>query len=116
MTGETMTTSAETMTLTEFLLARIAEDAAEASFWYRVWDRVREEEESLVNRVLAECEAKRQIVEEWPDNDGCDLAGSAYGDHAMLEAAGEKAMHARVLRHLAAIYADHHDYREEWKP
>jgi hypothetical protein len=66
--------------------------------------------------VLAECEAKRQIVEEWPDNDGCDLAGSAYGDHAMLEAAGEKAMHARVLRHLAAIYADHHDYREEWKP
>ena len=66
-------------------------------------------------RVLAECEAKRRIVAEWPDNDGADLASAAHGDHAMLEAGGEKNMHRRILLHLAAVYADHSDCRDEWK-
>lgn len=159
-----MTTS--TLTLTEFLLARIAEDeeaaraCAEAfpSPWEvadRGW-RVRiyaaanvpdvgdhaepgderapcvievepERHHDLLNqggwlsdrvehiarhdpaRVLAECEAKRRIVErcsaprpgdEW---DGLDWDGD-------LRAVAES-----VLVALAAVYADHPDYRDEWR-
>lgn len=46
-------------------------------------------------RVLAECEAKRRIVE-WASD-------------------GEGEFHwSTVLAPLAAVYADHPDYREEW--
>lgn len=46
-------------------------------------------------RVLAECEAKRRIVrctEEQP------------------------AVMAEVIAHMAEAYADHEDYREDWRP
>jgi hypothetical protein len=46
-------------------------------------------------RVLAECRAKRQLVE-------------AVG--------ADDATRDLVLRSLAVIYADHPDYREEWRP
>jgi hypothetical protein len=52
-------------------------------------------------RVLAECEAKRRIVEAvdawWWD----DWAKRTYD---------------AVLRHLAEVYGDHPDYRDEWRP
>jgi hypothetical protein len=96
------------MTLTEFLLARIAEDEESARFamsrndggaldyagqWFGAvghaerWEPV---------RVLAECEAKRRIVER------CRASNGYWG--------------AEVERMLALPYADHPDYREEWKP
>ena len=52
-------------------------------------------------RVLAECEAKRRIVELFPDaaQDGDGWNDAGYS----------------VLRDLAAVYADHPDYREEWR-
>jgi hypothetical protein len=89
-----------TPTLPGFLLARIAEDEARA----RALDAAYEADEvrppgRLVNlfalvvpaRVLAECEAKRRIVEQ--------VNGMEY-----------------VLRLLALPYADHEDYRPEWRP
>ena len=137
------------MTLTEFLLARIAEDEAAAKAatpgpWTFEWDdhshviiaaephpasvRVTETGYDLSSRwvaetsyddqssttynsvadghhiarhnparVLRECEAKRRIVDDvqcgWFDT---DLAGAC--------------------KHLAAVYSDHPDYDEEWKP
>lgn len=81
------------MTLTDFLLARIAEDedaidlaVEENRYWpYR-----------LPSSARAECEAKRRIV------------GSCVEESPMEG--------AHILRLLALPYADHPDYREEWKP
>jgi hypothetical protein len=53
-------------------------------------------------RVLAECEAKRRVVEiasPAQDEDGATIPGSGLSD---------------ILGALAAVYADHPDYREEW--
>lgn len=104
------------MTITEFLEARIAEDEADAASW-----RLAELEPHAVpghpgayllppeateaptlgawgrDRVLAEAAAKRAIINEY----------TPYGS-------GYDAWSA-VMQHLAAIYADHPDYREEWK-
>ena len=101
------------MTLTEFLLARIAEDEAVAwdagerrglpyeSPLYVVDDNYRHDQVGIYpERVLAECEAKRRIVE--------------------LNATkpGRKTTFRRLLtlQTLALPYADHPDYRQEWKP
>ncbi len=92
------------MTLEEFLLDRIAEDEAEialgpdfatldTSGWMghaAEWGR---------ERALAECEAKRRIVDE---------SGSGRG--SWPDAIW------RCLQFLALPYADHPDYREEWRP
>jgi hypothetical protein len=104
------------MTLTEFLLARIAEDEVVANqavgYESRVyWDSAARDlhlrAQSLAHymrhdpaRVLAECEAKRRIVTEISEavewDDSC-------GDGISTTSAAAR----RALRHLAAIYADH---------
>jgi hypothetical protein len=60
-------------------------------------------------RVLAEVAAKRAVVDmghalldTQPNDPAAALMMTQAGDH--------------VLRHLAAIYADHPDYRQEWRP
>jgi hypothetical protein len=85
-----------TMTLTDFLLARIAEDEACADGLE--WDDGNPVHQTA--RVLAECEAKRRIVEACADV-------LAYDAEALPQ---------DVLRLLALPYADHPDYRQEWKP
>jgi len=117
------------MTRTEFLLARIAEDeetarAADGTRWLHE-DKVvsfeafgpdgdwvdassplsvntRDNGWHIVNwspaRVLAECEAKRRIV----DNPPAD-----WDAHVQWE---------ETVDILAAVYADHPDYRQEWRP
>ena len=88
---ETQLTSGDNpgVTLTEFLLQRIAEDAEAARQFYE--------------RILAELAAKREVAElvKVADSDG--LGAEAWA--VALEAA-----HA-----LAAVYADHPDYDPEWK-
>jgi hypothetical protein len=95
-----------TMQIPEFLLARIAEDEAEARRWiarrkpwagesFDVFHAGTEE------RVLAECEVKRRLVEQIS---------------RVREWVGSYAVRDFVLQTLATIYADHPDYREEWKP
>jgi hypothetical protein len=102
--------------LAEFLLARIAEDHSAAFF--------AQQDEQLMGsladqavargdhrgthahrwspaRVLAECEAKRRIVEvDWRADDS--------GEATLVQ--------QDVLRLLALPYADHPDYRPEWRP
>ena len=103
----------ETATLTEFLLARIAEDEAAAK--RDIEEGVKETQGSSVVwaegyvspvRALAECAAKRRILDTWQDPD------------AVPE--GERETYFKALgidqcvRLLAQVYSDHPDYREEW--
>jgi hypothetical protein len=109
------------MTLTEFLLARIAEDEATAREaqtlasiytdpqWHWLvahndgsrWQQTSHDPA----RVLAECEAKRRIVE---------LVGRPSSDDEWFM--GRADALDEVLSYLALPYADHPDYREEWRP
>lgn len=121
-----------TLTLAEFLLARVAEDEAKARQAAQVvadWAQWRKEDGreatpgeltlSVVDftdqyiidydpaRVLAECEAKRRIVSQFDDVDYY-LPGDVE--------AGYESAHAVTLRLLALPYADHPDYRDEFRP
>lgn len=97
------------MTLTEFLLARIAEDeaiAAKANKGGDVEDTPIFECGSQGRhvgmapvRVLAECEAKRRIVER------CSAVDSAMPSTHLAHG---------ILAELALPYADHPDYDESW--
>ncbi len=94
--------------LIQFLLARIAEDEGDAAieavlrsddpYWASgeasVWER-----RMTPARVLVECEAKRGIV--------ADVA-SGYGPGSDVV--------PMPLALLALPYADHPDYRDEWRP
>jgi hypothetical protein len=136
-----MPNDTETLTLTEFLLARIAEDEQVARLaWPERWEQdgdrnavqtaetglrggyeglhmgvanmamtvgsYRSEARNAAHvarhdpaRVLAECEAKRRIVEREVN-------------------AANQTTYRRLftLQDRAAVYADHPDYREEWRP
>lgn len=97
--------------LTAFLLARIAEDETvaregaacddddHAGIWSGDigWDDLPVMTIHSA-RVLAECDAKRRIVNLDEMDGGADDG------------------HVHALRCLATIYADHPDYREEWRP
>lgn len=113
------------MTITEFLLARIAEDsrlASEAKWamqgaWFPSAD---DAVDALVqacspDRVLAECAAKRAIIAEHE----CLEAGEGftpdwYSRDACL-ACETKSWPCRTVSALLAVYADHPDYQTEWK-
>lgn len=92
------------MNLVEFLLARIEEDETEArvvSPTIRGYVSYADGRDARrVARVLAECDAKRRII------DWHDLAERQYGPRT---AAG-------ILEILALPYAEHPDYRDEWRP
>jgi hypothetical protein len=90
-----MTTS--TLTVTEFVLARIEEDedkvrGIKAPFWFQngPLDPA---------RVRAQCAAMRKIVEESVALDG-EYAGIGL---------------SAAVRALASIWSDHLDWREEWR-
>ena len=105
------------MTLTEFLLARIAEDKARADDAWKavdngaiVWDRIHPDVRAAMwapARVLAECEAKRRIVNRWADS---------FGQWNATQADAARAQKDSTLRLLALPYADHPDYDEKWRP
>lgn len=101
-----------TRTLTDFLLARIAEDEALAHISAK---RATVHSEGVeagedggrwadwlnipTARVLAECEAKRRQI--------AHLIRFMEGDYAPWN--------EEQLQIMAAVYADHHDYRDEWR-
>lgn len=124
------------MTITEFLLARIAEDeevarsAIDSSGWgsspdgrWRLvevpyegeWPRNPDAEHVMwagsewtihasrhsPARILRECAAKREIIER---HSHCDDV--SYGDASTCP----------EVSTLAAVYAGHPDYQEEWRP
>lgn len=115
-------------TLTDFLLARIAEDEAAfeiavatevasarrdgipdmtaqevRDYWLRpagdTGDRVADSRTEWP-RLLAECEAKRRIIGLKAQPSDIYTAGGFTTDE--------------ILRALAAVYADHPDYQAEW--
>lgn len=136
------------MTLTDFLLARIHDDECLARMafadhngngpeWDEAWSGAvdtRGEDLLLTNdsgvsrhivnfdpaRVLAECEAKRQIVaiHHWivNPNDNCSECGG-YDLVAGLGAQGYRRRYpCETLRLLALPYSDHPDYLPGWVP
>ena len=111
------------MSITEFLLERIAQDEAAArdnlagdDRWPTSWSK------AAAARVLAECEAKRRIVKR---------AERLAAEHYAVSAAerywnpqlqdwrymSESQMRALiwVMHDLAAVYAEHEDFQEEWR-
>lgn len=100
-------------TLTDFLLARIAEDEAAArTATLNHWTIPPEAEvnraflaHQLPPRALAECEAKRRIVK----------IADRLSRHMDMGSATDEDGDA-ILAALALPYADHLDYRAEWKP
>jgi len=105
------------VTLTEFLLARIAED--EAAAVAEIPTGPRRNGKTFWRRVLAECEAKRRIVEDADTYVG-EFENEDWRTNDTFTA-GRVAGRARswrddTLRLLALPYADHSDYEEGWRP
>jgi len=106
------------MTLLEFLLARITEDEENAPTpsWTDSDGRCMDCGGPGEARVLAECEAKRRIIEAWQREDDDDSV-------AANEVAAEKRVSRQVtlwavLKELAKPYAGHPDYAPDkwWRP
>ena len=120
------------MSIREFLLERIAEDEAtlerNGPFPHSTHGRdlvgtYRADCPDCIGvpsreRVLAECEAKRAVIEEhWPGEghyrDYCETCAEWW--HAEV---GEGPPGVRfpcpTLRAVAAVYKDHPDYQQEW--
>ena len=109
------------MTITEFLLARIAEDEALASKLAR-FDKGHYSPGTQIYtgsawvhsplttaRVLAECATKRAII-------GLAAKVEDAEDAMAREWATAEVLAPAILHALAAVYADHPDYRQEWQP
>jgi len=99
------------MTITEFLEARIAEDEYEANVCLAQYRRGEGGSSRRWKRQLAECAAKRAIIEqhkryarEAAENVGIAFVGARSGQEVTADS----------LKSLAAIYADHQDYQQEW--
>lgn len=94
-------------TLVEFLLARIAEDEEWARYEAEGWGG----RPSDGSRILAECDAKRRIVERLGSYLSSDSNAEPEGAWELLDD------HAwATLYDLALPYSSHPDYREEWRP
>lgn len=111
-------------TLPEFLLARIAEDEAIAevaeeesagSWEFDLDAKGRAGFEHITRhdpaRVLAECRAKRRIVQEYTDLLKWDADES--DDHGIH---GQRIGLEFAVKMLALPDADHPDYDESWRP
>ena len=106
------TKGAEVSDLTQFLLARIAEDYADAMSGWRWKALPAGEYERLQARVLRECEAKRRIVADHPDYGGYGESCATCADSAE----DLRPWPCATMLALASVYAEHADYREEWCP
>jgi hypothetical protein len=121
-----------TADLVQFLRARLHQDATEAGkladdddYEMEPWQVRRDETGAWDNyaylriakaRVLAEVDAKRQTVALHSDPTGhsCSITDDTGYALNYSDVAGDDA--CTTLRLLALPYADHPDYREEWKP
>ncbi|MCR6706564.1 MAG: DUF6221 family protein [Cellulomonas sp.] len=124
--------------LTEFLLARIAEDEAVARRALALYGEREFTVEwgwsvhirhasgghgtSFVDgapdpaRVLAECEAKRRIVALADDATGLDMQVDGEFLVGSRDEAADPYIGDLILRALALPYADHPDYDVAWRP
>jgi Family of unknown function (DUF6221) len=108
--------------LAEFLLARIADDAAllrpfnlralvppDTRRGYALIRNVKHQDIVAVDpwRLSAECKAKADIVRAYQETERLAGLQPAVHESALLAL-------TTALRCLAAIYSDHRDYRGEW--
>lgn len=105
--------------LTDFLTERLDDDEAWAKAGLDAeWPEFNEPGTPGHHaRVLADVAAKRRIVEEYLA--ARDHASRAHYAGELGEAETARLMYAgmeRALRHHAAVYVDHPDYRPEWRP
>ena len=119
---------ADPMTLDEFLLARITEEDADVRVEVEVHREAGFTDEQIDGhgyvgdwgpaRVLAECDARRQLIHEWQTfgNVAQVTPRDERGLHVQLSAVGITQGLERALRHMALPYADHPDYQPDWKP
>lgn len=120
-------TEAQTLTLADFLLARISDDEQTAraaatdawagSWWHdhmdeRAYNAIQADAIARATRALDECVAKRRIVTElhWTEN------GTLNPDHAGDCFTCQDTAPCLTLRLLALPYSDHQDFRQEWRP
>jgi hypothetical protein len=108
------------MDISEFLEARISEDEARAgSGWSRLgdsrWETTNYGQDFLTpSAVLAECAAKRAIIEEAEEATGLDMSVDNDRRVGRRDEATEPYCGDVILSALAAVYRDHPDYRQEW--
>jgi hypothetical protein len=113
--------------LIAFLRARLDEDERVALDGERYWHGIRvesatEAEENHVRRwdparVLAEVEAKRRILDDIVgEATGLDMSVDMDRRIGARDEATEPYLGDQLLRLLGLPYADHPDYREEWRP
>jgi hypothetical protein len=123
------------MTIVEFLEARIAEDEREANVCLAQYRRGEGGSSPRWKRQLAECSAKRAIIEqhgEWPvlverapsgDFDANDTQSMTYRmvkeiawltEREYVKRFGVEPPTTPMLRALAAVYSTHPDYQQEW--
>jgi hypothetical protein len=132
-------TNGDHMTLVEFLLQRIAEDeryATEANqhkgggvqgwFYFDgdlgdgyLWTSYQPEfkdppDTGMPARVLAECEAKRRIIDLWDFANREASMGAEWPVKQLFD--GRLSIIEAALRALALPYADHEAYDDEWRP
>jgi hypothetical protein len=108
--------------LAEFLLARVADDAAvlrplklrnqippDALGGYALMTNVKHQDIVAVDpwRLTVECQAKADIVRAYEQAERLARLQPALHEGALLAL-------TTALQCLAAIYSDHRDYREEW--
>lgn len=100
-----------TAALAEFLLARIAED--ESMLGEGVYSEARLYAQTEPERWRAEVEAKRRLVE-------LHRSYGGYGEYCNEcdkdDPPSSDGWPCDTLKLLALPYADHPDYRQEWKP
>lgn len=114
-------------TLTEFLLARIAEDEGAAlntldqrlGFRWRTLSWLTEANRDFghrfdPDRVLAECAAKRKIIDHAAEATGLDLQVDGEFRVGGRDTDTEPYLGVLILRALAAPYASHPDFDSEW--
>jgi Family of unknown function (DUF6221) len=102
------------MSIIEFLEARITEDEAglkAVPFAAQQWDDFDfgGTDDYLrftmgYGRAVAECAVRRAIIAEHSSVDPCDAHDATF-----------KTITCNTLRALAAVYADHPDYQQEWE-
>jgi hypothetical protein len=118
-------------TLADFLLARIAEDEGAAwhvhdlfcsdLHWYQRYGKPTHGVECdgcvQPGRKLAECEAKRAMLEIHHDGNAglYPHSGGFCSCCTDSEGLSDPGWPCPTLRTLVAPYADHPDYREEWR-
>lgn len=92
----------------------IGMDKGDMTQEFQVW--AAEQSETKDPRRLSECLARRALVR-LHDQGGERLVGFPRADRTEAYCLhDQKPAPCPTLRHLAAVYADHPNYREEWAP